>query len=138
MIRKSYLFFVLVFILSSCVSVYFDQVKPKKGKIENSFPTVFQGRWLSDLDTVIIQSSCADFLKYKTDSATMITTFEIERFCLSDSIKLYKADKYYVANLFKKDFGWEIYIFDIQENGNLFAYYPMTPPFMGEGHGLKI
>ena len=137
--KKLYFYFLIIgSLLSSCVSVYFDQPQPKGGELLTNFPKEFQGKWLGDDDTIYINSNCVKVYEYITDSVTMLKETKLTQFCLSDSIQLYKAGDYYVANLKNKEQGWEIYVFEFQKNGDLYSYYPSTSPFMGKGHGLKV
>lgn len=137
MFKNPWILFLLLS-LTSCVSVYFDQPQPKGGESLTSLPKEFQGKWLGDEDTIKINSTCLEVSKKIVDSLTMTTSVETVNYCLCDSIKMYKAENYYVANLYKKDLGWEIFVFEIQKNGDLVSYYPSSPPYMGKGGGLKI
>lgn len=135
---KKYLFIMLLLSLTSCVSVYFDQPQPNGGELLTSLPKEFQGKWLGDDDTININSTCLEVSKKIVDSLTMTTSVETVNYCLCDSVKMYKAGNYYIANLFKEDFGWEIFVFEIQKNGDLVSYYPSSPPYMGKRGGLEI
>jgi len=128
--------FLLVFI-SSCTNVYFDQPQPKNGEILKYVPTELQGTWIEKLDTLYITKHGFEEVNVKTDSAGTIASIKRETHVLSDSLMLQKAGKYYVINIRERK-KWQVVILDKQNNGDIIWYYPLSPPFFGEGNGLII
>lgn len=136
--KNRLVFFVLLMVvISSCTNVYFDQPQPKNGEILKYIPLELQGIWVDKLDTLYITKHGFEEVNVKTDSSGTISSIKRETHFLSDSLMLQKAEKYYVVNIREKK-NWQVVILDRQSNGDIIWYYPLNPPFFGEGNGLKI
>lgn len=141
---KYFLLLPLSLLLSSCFHVYFDQPQPKDGILLTEVPQELWGKWSEDTQPsnnfVQIHAQGMTTSSGDTDSFTDDGEIHIEHSYLSDSVKLYKVNEYYVVNLLGKEANgrWEMVIIDVEENGDLSWYYPYTTPYAGKGHGLKI
>jgi len=136
--KNTLVFFTLLMVfISSCTNVYFDQPQPKNGEILKFVPLELRGTWIEKLDTLYITKHGFEEVNVKTDSFGTIASIKRETHILSDSLMLQKAGKYYVVNIREKK-NWQVVILDRQNNGDIIWYYPFSPPFFGEGNGLKV
>lgn len=138
---KFFLFFLLVFLFTSCFStyIYFDQQQPRNGIELSSAPDELLGKWKDSTGLKInISTTCLLMTVPKKDNIGTVVGIDTSYSCLSDSIKLQKAGDYYVLNLLHKDEKWQVFIIRKDQNGDQVWYYPQTAPYFGKGHGLKV
>ncbi len=139
-LRILFLILPTLLLLSSCFSLYFDQPQPKGGIQLLSVPEDLQGFWVKDssvdLDTDTVYIDATGQYSFVFDSLAKV--YRKEGYFLSDSMLLFKAGDYYVANLSKDGIWWEVEIIELKENGDICLYYPKTAPYFGRGRGLKV
>jgi len=130
----------LLFSLSSCFRLYFDQPQPKNGVLLSSVPDELQGAWCSEFDEKIQKDTTfidhRGMYHMKFDSLQM--KFVEESLFLSDTFLLYQAGDYYVTNGTDDGIWWEINILHVQDNGDIHIYYPSTAPYFGKRCGLRV
>lgn len=135
------LLIVLSMSLSSCFHLYFDRVQPKGGVELTSVPEELQGQWFlrhsineSKSDSIYIDQN--GWFTYDYDSIK--NEYIREGLNLSDTLRLFKAGEYYVANYSEDRMWWEVEIIHRHENGDIYFYYPSEAPYFGKRLGLRV
>lgn len=141
--KSSYLILTLL-LLSSCVTVHFNEPQPKGGERLYTVPEELHGKW-RDMDEgneinkfgliesdLVYDDSLAEF----HDEYVVVDT-SYEYIYLNDSIRLYKAKDYYVYN-YLEDWGWTVLVIDKDDQGNLNFYAPNNFTALSKFRGLKV
>lgn len=130
----------LLMLVSCHTAVFFDQPQPKNGIVLHEVPIELRGEWTCETETITISEKCFEYDYTSTDNLGNQVDSDPDLYCLSESINIQQAGDYFVVNIFMpdEDQGWQVLIIDRQKNGDIIWYYPITPPFFGKGHGLKV
>ena len=108
----------LLFFMSSCDRIYFDETQPVDSEAMTSIPEDLQGTWTDKNVSLTIDSNSYRLTKYRGD-----TLYKTEIYTLSDSVILKKAGNLYVANIKRGDW-WELVIIKKNKSNEILGYYP--------------
>jgi hypothetical protein len=129
---------VLLFLLASCSSIYFQEVQPKGGDILTEMPKELFGIWQGDSEEWKIDEDGFTNIDYKTDSLENIIDTVYSTTSLNDSTRIYKSADFYVLNLRKNSEYWEIVVIRPMDNGDLYFYFISDPKIVAKIKGVKL
>jgi hypothetical protein len=129
---------VLLFLLASCSSIYFQEVQPKGGDILTEMPKELFGIWQGDSEEWKIDEDGFTNIDYKTDSLENIIDTVYSTTSLNDSTRIYKSADFYVLNLRENSEYWEIVVIRPMNNGDLYFYFISDPKIVSKIKGVKL
>lgn len=130
----------IIFVLSSCFSVYFDSIQPADGNRISEVPKEYQGIWKDDNDGsgMEIGKNFFSITSVVTTEETNERTSHVQTNYLSDSLILIDAGKHLVLNV-KSDLDayWAVYIATKLPSGDIHIYSPTVSEKHIKNTGLK-
>ncbi len=135
--KTSFIFVLLLFILSSCVSVYFKDPQPKDGVLLHEIPPELCGKWM-EKGGLLVEKDGISFIEFEKDTLNNTVDTIYQKAYLSDSVQLYKAKDIYVLNTRKQGQHWEILALSIQNNGDINVYQITEPQLFAKDKNLHL
>jgi len=125
-------------LLSSCTHVYFINPQPKGGKQLNEIPKEICGKWGNEYGGVLIEYDKITMYNINRDSLDNIIDTNYTINPLSDSLRLFKVEDFYVFNISENQGHWEIAILSIETNGDIVTYFITDVHALAQDPDLKI
>lgn len=122
--KKFAFIFIIAAVLSSCSTVYFDNVQPSDGTILTEIPQEIIGEWNIEDGNLLITSNSVTLIETKkklNDKKEEEKT--VDSYFISDSFIVKQAGKYLIFNL-KTDSLWSIYIVSKTATNKIEIYRP--------------
>lgn len=129
----------LSLILTSCLTVSFNQPQPKDGQRLKEFPEKLQGKWkMDDGDFIMIDATGIGTSNLIVDSLNNIIDTSYRYTSLSDSLRIYEGGKYYVYNEQSSNGSWTFAVTKVDFKGNIYNYLCDDFKFYSSLKGLKV
>lgn len=127
-----------VFLFSSCTTIYFDQPQPKWAERLTEVPSELHGQWLKKSEGYKIDVNGITTIDIKSNAKGNPVDTVYSESNLSDSLRLYKAKKYYVLNSNSEDDQWEILVLEPLKNGDINVYRTIDLNIFNNDRGLRF
>jgi hypothetical protein len=131
------IFVLILFVLSSCVRIYFKDPQPKGGILLKEFPKELCGEWM-EKGGLLVEKDGISFIEFEKDTLNNTVDTIYQKAYLSDSVSLYKAKDIYVLNTRKQGQHWEIFALSIQNNGDINVYQITEPQLFAKDKNLHL
>lgn len=129
----------LILTLVSCSTVNFTQPQPLGGERLHVMPSELQGTWYNEGgESLIFKENYARAQEFQKDSLGTITDTTYEYTYLSDSILLFKADKYFVFNELRESGNYRVMIAQTEKKGAIGFYFCDDPMVYGKMKSLRM
>jgi hypothetical protein len=129
---------ILLLLLASCSSIYFQEVQPKGGDNLTEMPEELFGIWQGDSEGWKIDKNGFTNIDYKTDTLDNIIDTVYTITPLSDSTRIYRTKDFYVLNLRDNSQYWEIVVIRSINKGDIYFYYISDPEIFIKIKGIKL
>lgn len=120
------------------MTVQFKETQPENGLRLNEVPSELYGKWNRALDDVLINKEGLTIIEIKKDSLGNTIDTLYDRYVLSESFRLYKAEEIYVLHVrYEKD-PWALFVMRFQKNGDINIYNFNNPDGFSKDKNLII
>lgn len=121
--KKFAFIFIMTAVLSSCSTVYFDNIQPSDGTILTEIPQEIIGEWNVEDGNLLITSNSVTLIDKKNKLNEKEEEKTVESYFISDSFIVKQAGKFLVFNL-RVDSLWSIFIVSKTATNKIEIYRP--------------